>query len=201
MDRGNFSSGGGDVEDMTTAATHAEGETDAALIRASASCPDAFVAVFRRHYDAVRTFAGRGRAGSGRRGRLRDLHARLRVAAVVPPDPRGRPAMAARHRHERVARLLADRAAPPGEPRPSWAATLAGGSRIPLRSTCSRPSLRYRGRPGGALPARLGRPDLRANSGLARRSGGHRALPDQPCPTEARRVLAAALEDERRALK
>lgn len=59
MERWNFSCGGSDVEDMTTAATHAEGETDAALIRASASYPDAFVDVFRRHYDAVRTFAGR----------------------------------------------------------------------------------------------------------------------------------------------
>jgi RNA polymerase sigma-70 factor, ECF subfamily len=43
---------------MTTAAMHAEEETDAALIRASVARPDAFVAVFRRHYDAVRTFAG-----------------------------------------------------------------------------------------------------------------------------------------------
>ena len=59
MERWNFSGGGGDEEDMTTAAMHAEGETDAALIRASASYPDAFVDVFRRHYDAVRMFAGR----------------------------------------------------------------------------------------------------------------------------------------------
>jgi RNA polymerase sigma-70 factor, ECF subfamily len=58
MDRGNFSGGGGDVDHMT-AAMHAEEETDAVLIRASVSRPDAFVAVFRRHYDAVRTFAGR----------------------------------------------------------------------------------------------------------------------------------------------
>ena len=40
--------------------------------------------------------------------------------------------MAARHRHERVARLLADRAAPPGRASADWEAMPRARARIPL---------------------------------------------------------------------
>jgi RNA polymerase sigma-70 factor (ECF subfamily) len=63
MSRWNFSGAGGDLENMTSALSDAVGQTDAALIRASITHPEAFVAVFRRHYDAVHAFAGR-RAGA-----------------------------------------------------------------------------------------------------------------------------------------
>jgi RNA polymerase sigma-70 factor (ECF subfamily) len=59
MTRWNFSPARGDLEGMTSTVSDAVGQTDASLIRASLSHPDAFVTLFRRHYDTVRAFAGR----------------------------------------------------------------------------------------------------------------------------------------------